>query len=169
MAKTYEPIATTTLGSAAASYTFSSISGSYTDLVLVNNAITATANDNLVIQFNGDTGANYSATVLSGTGSVANSNRQTSGNFSYITYYGYQSTTTPSSNILSIQNYSNTTTYKTFLSRAGQTSTTITPGTDAIVGLWRSTTAITSITLKLAGGTNIASGSIFTLYGVKSA
>ena len=35
MAITYEPIATTTLGSAAASVTFSSISGSYTDLVLI--------------------------------------------------------------------------------------------------------------------------------------
>jgi hypothetical protein len=34
MASTYTPIATTTLGSAAASYTFSSISGTYTDLVL---------------------------------------------------------------------------------------------------------------------------------------
>jgi hypothetical protein len=32
MAKTYEPIATTTLGSAAASITFSSIPATYTDL-----------------------------------------------------------------------------------------------------------------------------------------
>ena len=35
MAITYEPIATNTLGSAAASVTFSSISGTYTDLVVV--------------------------------------------------------------------------------------------------------------------------------------
>ena len=34
MTATYEKIATTTLGSAATSVTFSSISGSYTDLVL---------------------------------------------------------------------------------------------------------------------------------------
>ena len=34
-AATYEPIATTTLGSAASTITFSSISGSYTDLILV--------------------------------------------------------------------------------------------------------------------------------------
>ena len=32
---TYTPIATTTLGSAQADVTFSSISGSYTDLVLI--------------------------------------------------------------------------------------------------------------------------------------
>ena len=35
MASTYEKIATTTLGSATASYTFSSISGTYTDLILI--------------------------------------------------------------------------------------------------------------------------------------
>jgi hypothetical protein len=34
MAITYSPIATTTLGTAAASVTFSTISGAYTDLVL---------------------------------------------------------------------------------------------------------------------------------------
>jgi len=36
--KTYEPIATTTLSSSAATITFSSISGSYTDLVFVSTA-----------------------------------------------------------------------------------------------------------------------------------
>ena len=35
MAKTYEPIATTTLSTATAEVTFSSISGSYTDLVYI--------------------------------------------------------------------------------------------------------------------------------------
>ena len=40
---TYEPIETQTLDSAAASVTFSSISGSYTDLVLVINAASASA------------------------------------------------------------------------------------------------------------------------------
>ena len=42
MATTYEPIATTTLGSAAASITFSSIAGTYTDLRLVLSLIPAT-------------------------------------------------------------------------------------------------------------------------------
>jgi hypothetical protein len=53
MAITYEPIATTTLGSAAASVTFSSISGSYTDLVLVVTGIGATVTTFPWIRFNG--------------------------------------------------------------------------------------------------------------------
>jgi hypothetical protein len=63
MAITYEPIATATLGTATASVTFSTISGSYTDLVLViqrrygySNKWYATS-----IRFNSDTGSNYSS------------------------------------------------------------------------------------------------------------
>ena len=51
--RTYEPIATTTLGSNATSVTFSNISGSYTDLVLAchwkaNTALQST----IVLTFN---------------------------------------------------------------------------------------------------------------------
>jgi len=67
MASTYTPIATQTLGSATGTVTFTSISGSYTDLVLV---ITGNTNNptNPVLQFNGDTTTNYSHTYISGTG-----------------------------------------------------------------------------------------------------
>jgi hypothetical protein len=41
---TYTPLATQTLGSAAASVTFSSISGAYTDLVLVLNIKSTSSN-----------------------------------------------------------------------------------------------------------------------------
>jgi hypothetical protein len=61
MAITYEPIATTTLGTSESSVTFSSISGSYTDLVLIC-AVKNTANngDEVAFQLNSDTGSNYS-------------------------------------------------------------------------------------------------------------
>jgi hypothetical protein len=65
---TYTPIATTTLGTAAASVTFSSISGSYTDLVLIIAGVQSVA-DVPYIQFNSDTATNYSRTQLSGDGS----------------------------------------------------------------------------------------------------
>jgi hypothetical protein len=57
MAKTYEPIATTTLSSAQSSVTFSSISGSYTDLVLVSNVSGSGGNANLRVTLNSDTGS----------------------------------------------------------------------------------------------------------------
>jgi ethanolamine utilization microcompartment shell protein EutL len=78
MAKTYEPIATTTLGSAAASYTFSSISGSYTDLILVVDATTTAGNRALQLVLNSDTGTNYSATYITGDGSSTASSRNSS-------------------------------------------------------------------------------------------
>ncbi len=62
MPATYEPLATTTLGSAASSVTFSSISGSYTDLVVVFSGTAGGGNSNLILTFNSDTGSNYSWT-----------------------------------------------------------------------------------------------------------
>jgi hypothetical protein len=60
MAITYEPIATTTLGTAEASVTFSTISGAYTDLVLVIEGTFANywfwQVADILMQFNGDTG-----------------------------------------------------------------------------------------------------------------
>jgi uncharacterized protein related to proFAR isomerase len=78
MAKTYEPIATTTLGGATNSVTFSSIAGTYTDLIIiVQGSVGSISGVNL--QFNSDTATNYSRTVLFGTGSVANSTRGSNG------------------------------------------------------------------------------------------
>ena len=65
---TYTPLSTTTLGSAQATVTFSSISGSYTDLVLVMNTIGTSAGGDVQVQFNSDTASNYSCTILYGTG-----------------------------------------------------------------------------------------------------
>jgi hypothetical protein len=58
MATTYEPIATTTLGTAAASITFSSIPATYTDLRLVVMC-KLLAHQLLMFRFNSDTGSNY--------------------------------------------------------------------------------------------------------------
>jgi len=165
MANTYEPIATNTLGSAAASVTFSSISGAYTDLVLIMNAGSSTTNADVDINVNGDTGANYSRTILYGTGSTAGSTRYTGASNFSLTYYGNPSTTFSWIGIVNFMNYSNTTTYKTFLSKADNADTY---GVNNEVGLWRNTAAITSIVI--ANRTyNFSSGSTFTLYGIKAA
>jgi hypothetical protein len=59
-------------------------------------------------------------------------------------------------------NYSNTTTYKTVLTRAGRNN----QATEAFVGLWRNTAAITSISLT---SQTYTTDSTFTLYGIKAA
>lgn len=160
MAKTYEPIATQTLGSAAASVTFSSIASTYTDLVLVSNGSTSTATGNIRIQFNGDTAANYSNTRVLGDGSSASSARDSSVGSTAIGDWG----TDRCLLITSIQNYSNATTNKTVLSRSNSEGFV-----SAYVGLWRKTPeAITSLTI-FKNSANFTSGSTFTLYGIKAA
>lgn len=160
---TYTPIATTTLGSAAASYTFSSISGSYTDLVLVINAINTVNGSSCKIQFNGDTGTNYSTTWLEGNGTSASSGRESTATSAFIYYNGNASVYNSSTANVIIQNYSNATTYKTAISRFGNQAQT-----GAYIDLWRSTSAITSIALN-AITQNFQAGSTFTLYGIAAA
>lgn len=157
MTATYEKIATQTLGSASSTITFSSISGAYTDLVLViNGALTGSAIK--LIKFNGDTAANYSITTLIGTSAGASSGRYAE---SYIDVAN--SATNRFMNTVKIMNYSNTTTYKTFFARQDAPSTSV----EQIVGLWRSTAAITSFTITTSSN-SVASGSTFTLYGIKA-
>lgn len=164
LAVTYSQIATQTLGSAASSVTFSSISGSYTDLVLVMNVKGSTANYPQ-LRFNSDTGSNYSRTVLTGDGSTASSSRDSNATAAYINYFASTSSSEFNYNSISfILNYSNTTTYKTQLHRANNAAS----GTDASVSLWRNTNAITSIDCIMNTG-NYAIGSTFSLYGIKSA
>jgi hypothetical protein len=159
MASTYTPIATQTLGSAAASVTFSSISQGYTDLVIVYNGISSTDDQNY-FRYNNDTGSNYSRTFLFGNGTAVGSNRSSNETF----LYGPFSLSTPVTNIAQIMNYSNSTTYKTTLIRSGGAANS----TIATVGLWRSTNPITNVTITTQSGT-FNTGSIFSLYGIAAA
>ena len=162
---TYTPIATTTLGSAQATVTLSSIPSSYTDLVaVINIGSTSGSNDFCQARVNGDTGSNYSATILYGTGSTAASVRFTNDTV----LYGPQvngGSVVNSMLITNFMNYSNTTTYKTTLMRSAHAGGEV----DAVASLWRSTAAINSITWKLNSGANFVAGSTFTLYGIAAA
>jgi hypothetical protein len=160
---TYTPIATYTAPSAQSSYTFTSIPSTYTDLVIVSNHGVSTATANFFIRFNGDTGTNYSSTTLKGNGSAASSARLS--NINRIVFDGDgASTSITNVNVINFQNYANSTTYKTVIGRSNDA----TYATAAIVGLWRDTAAITSITLGIDGH-NFITGSTFTLYGIAAA
>jgi hypothetical protein len=157
---TYEPIATTTLGSAQSSFTFSSISQSYTDLILIGNII-RTANSDTQMQINGNTGAAYSYTGFYGSGSATSSLRVSGGNQWEM---GYQPALTPTTLICNFQNYSNTTTFKTVVSRFSASARDV-----AMFASRCSTTlAITSIKIYQASG-NLDTGTTLTLYGIAAA
>ena len=101
---TYSTIATTTLGSAQSSVTFSSISGSYTDLRLIINTKNTTSTTDTKLQFNGDTNQNYAYLQLFGDGSSAASNYATSTTFGQVGYFS----TNWSVSTTDIMNYANT-------------------------------------------------------------
>jgi hypothetical protein len=165
MPSTYTPIATTTLGSAAASYTFSSIPSTYTDLVVVIWSSTGSSDNEDAFRFNSDSGTNYSSTYLFGNGTTASSGRFTTSNAMRLLGGGL---TNGMMAIAHIMNYSNSTTYKTAISRyevsAGGQRTVA-----ASVGLWRNTAAITSVTITTTTANTYPVGSTFTLYGIKAA
>jgi hypothetical protein len=156
---TYTPIATQTLTGTVATITFSSIPSTYTDLVLIINA-SANASNAMNYQFNGDTtSTNYSLTGLEGLGSSAGSYRANSN-----TLAGANSTN-PNAIIWNIQNYSNTTTFKTSIVRSNLPNSDVT----ARVTLWRNTAAINQIVIGMLGGAQYTIGSTFTLYGLAAA
>lgn len=167
--QTYTPIATNTLASATSTLTFSSIPGTYTDLILIFNGGTTSSGPTMRMTINGDTSTNYSDTALDGDGATVTSTRHSSGNFFAITNnIGIAGTVGAQTTLIHLQNYSNTTTYKTVLFRANNATSSGYPGVTAAVGLWRKTPeAITSFALTTASTTFLA-GSTFTLYGIKA-
>jgi hypothetical protein len=162
MPATYEPIATTTLSSTSATITFSSIPATYTDLRLVFlNIPTASLRPRL--QLNGDTSTNYSSTVINSDGatitvatnlddpSIRITNANT-GDLSLITYDFFSYTGS---------NYkTGLATYSGDANGSGRLSSSVV--------LWRSTSAITQISLIVSTST-YAAGSTATLYGIKNA
>jgi len=168
---TYTQIASTTLGSAAASVTFSSIAGTYTDLVLVvSSADSAGANNQISFRLNSNATAIYSFTALYGNGTSAASNKEATGagrTYGTIGWNSAQNTSLGTSmSIANFMNYSNSTTYKTVLSRSSNSSTAV----ETIVSLCQLTAAITSIDLYSANSSRLfLAGSTFSLYGITAA
>jgi hypothetical protein len=159
MPATYEPIATVTLTGTVSTTTFTSIPSSYTDLRLV---FTGTSSSQaLSIQFNSDTGTNYSRTGVTGDGAAASSFRNTSINRIIIASLN----TTPLFVSTDIFSYTGSTN-KTVLTDEARDQN----GSGNVVrsaGLWRDTSAITSITLFGFSGNNITGTA--TLYGILKA
>lgn len=165
MPSTYEPIATTTLGSAQATITFSSIPATYTDLRLILVATGSSAGSQVKMQFNSDTATNYSQTYVYGDGATAASTRDTTKAFNWIDVVGL-STTIPHHYDINIFSYTGSTN-KTCLT-ATQEDNNGSGYVTRFVNLWRNTAAITRIDLTSTTG-NLAIGTTATLFGILKA
>jgi len=160
MPATYEPIATVNVTNVTTT-TFNSL-GSYTDIIVVAGGLTRGTANSVFMRFNSDTGSNYSYTQLVGNGSTASSSRSSNQTGIMVAAGTTGLSSTPTMFICQIQNFSNANTYKTILSR----DTDSNGATEAFVGLWRNTNAITSITVYTGGD---FTGGTLSLYGIKAA
>lgn len=167
----FESIATTVITSDTASVTFSSIPQTYKHLQLRMFAKTdrGDIDDVTLVQFNGDTAANYSYHNIRGNGTAASSEGFASSSYIYLNFACTGNTGVTNifaSSIVDILDYTNTDKFKTTRSLHGFDAN----GSGRVYlasGNWRSTSAITSIVLDQQYGTNWKQYSHFALYGIK--
>ena len=164
-------IATTTLGSAQSSITFSSIPATYTHLQIrgIARSTRTEVNSGINITMNSDTGSNYSYHAVYGSGSSAGSYGSASQTAMYSGGILAASSTASSFSpiVIDILDYNNTNKFKTIriLSGADQNSASFSE-VGLVSGNYRSTTAVSSLTLTAAVN-NLAQYSSFALYGIK--
>lgn len=164
MATTYDSIASTTLGSNTSLVSISNIPQTYTDLILITETYNTSGAFLQYLELIAGGGL-YSGNLLRGAGSgAAIGTSYTNDNVvladspvgmnSSSSIYGHY--------IYHIMDYTNTTTFKTVLSR-------FTGANDSISGafMYRGTSAITSLVINVGGGSFLA-GSTFSLYGIKA-
>ena len=168
-------IASAVLTANATSVTFSNIPNVYTNLLLTGVVRTdrdATA-DTLSARFNGDSGNNYDRikTRIQSSGVTTDDDR--AANLLWIARCeAAQATAQAFSPVLAwIIDYHNTTRYKHLISGLSVNRGAASADTDLVLsltgGYWRSTAAITSLTLLPDIGTNLVAGSRFYLWGLK--
>jgi hypothetical protein len=170
----YQSIQTVTVGSGGqSSVTFSSIPSTYKHLQIRGMVKSARTDDDGAtyrIQFNSDSGANYTYHRLKGDGSSVVSDGLGGMNYSYFYSMAASSGSVNSStfgvSVFDILDYSNTSKNKTIRVLCGYDGNgngIISLGSSA----WFSTSAVTSISLTIDGGTNFTQYSSFALYGIK--
>jgi hypothetical protein len=167
----FEQIATTVLTSTANTITFSSIPSNYKHLQLrmVSKTTDASGTGYLILRFNTDSATNYSYHYLLGNGSSAVSAAASDSTFAGLIFMNGNDigANAFSPNILDILDYANTSKFKTSRLFGGRANAGF--GASQVhleSGNWRSTSAITSITLSFGDGTNLSIGSRFSLYGI---
>jgi hypothetical protein len=170
----FESIATQTLGSSAASITFSSIPSTYQHLQIrfMSTLTGTTASDEFLwLTFNSTGGTSYADHYLWGSGTSASAGGIDSQ--PNIRFIGQSDLTVGSVDafsvgIIDIHDYKSTTKNKTVRVFSGWDNN----GGGRLnlsSGLFNNTGAISTIKIERSGSTNMAAGSVFSLYGIKGA
>jgi hypothetical protein len=166
MPNNYVLLERTELAASAATVTFANIPQTgYTDLKVVVSARTNAASvlDYVYMQFNG-AGYNSSVRFLQGSGSGASSNSESTGYIGIVD--GNNATaSTFSSNEITIPNYTGSNNKSFSVDGTMETNGT-TSFMHLLAGLWSSTAAINSITLKPDASNTFLANSTFSLYGL---
>lgn len=165
-----QPIYTQTVDTSfPTAITFNNIPQTFTDLVIKHSSRTSasagTIWDSPFINFNGLT-TNQSDTFLFGNGASAGSARDTR---MYGTVYGTSTNSATSNTFGNSEIYIPNYTSSNFKSSTGHGVTenaSTTSGIALTANLWRSTAAITSITITPSSGAGFLQYSTFSLYGI---
>ena len=166
----YDSIATVNVSSTVSSVSFTSIPSTYKHLqirYLARSTRTGFTSDSLLLQFNSDTATNYNYHRLYGDGSTVTSDATTSSSNIYISQATAANATSGmfAGGVLDILDYADTNKNKTTRTLSGNDQN----GSGLMFlnsGLWRSTSAITSIVITPQSGSH-AQYSSFALYGIK--
>jgi hypothetical protein len=169
MAITYDKVATATVsGGSTDSIDFTSISASYTDLVLILNHASASASGLVYLTLNNDTtNNNYSQTRITWDSSGYGGDIQAAANNINQRFIGWTRTGWATT-VVNVMNYSNTDILKCLIHRnsnaqgSGQVAS-------AQVTLWRNTAAINRITIVQSSGIYFTAGTMATIYGIAKA
>lgn len=169
----FDSIATVTSTGSTGSVTFSSIPSTYQHLQIRITARCgrAASTDQLKLQFNSDTGANYVRHLLFGNGTSALASGSTAQN--QIALLQFPASTEAANifgtAIIDIHDYAITTKNTTVRFMNGMDNNSTAGRIYMGSGLWLNTAAVTSITIDPLNVANYAGGSTFALYGIRGA
>jgi hypothetical protein len=156
---TYTPIASVTLSATASEVVFSGLPQTFRDLIFVINGGVVSGGHNVLISFNGDTAANYTAVQMSGTGSSVDGSAAFG---RLLNYFGFFTGDLNSMIKAEVFDYAQTNKHKTYLSRASSAGN----GVAAVAGRWANTNAITAVTLTSQSPSSFRIGTSLTVFGV---
>ena len=167
----YDSIATTTLSSAAATVTFSSIPSTYTHLQVrcLVRTDRADVQDFIRFRFNSDSGSNYARHWLRGDGSTADAGNgyATSTPWTVVVAGANASANIFGVGVTDILDYANTNKYTTVRTLSGVDTNNADGRIMFLSNLWTNTAAINSIEIAPNFGTNFSQYTTFALYGIK--